>query len=175
MPRSSSRGAERLAGQGLGARRVTARATAGDAFSSPELDHLLGYLLALAELPTAAAFRRHVGQAFDLRPVEFTLLMLLHSSQSASATQIRHALRLPAPHVTTLVDRLAERGLLQRGRDPHDGRAVRISLTTAGDALATRLQPVAAHMEDEVQAALTPAERTTLRRLLKKLAGAPLE
>ena len=172
MPRSSSRGAERSTGPG--APCATARAAAGTALSSPELDHLLGYLLALAQLPTAAAFRRHVGQAFDLRPVEFTLLMLLHSSHSASPTQIRHALRLPAPHVTTLVDRLAERGLLQRGRDPHDGRAVRISLTVDGAALAARLQPVAARMEDEVQAALTPTERTTLRRLLTKLAGAPL-
>ena len=164
MPRSSSPGAERAA-------RPRAR---GSALSSPGLDHLLGYLLALAEVPTTAAFRRHVGEPFGLRPVEFTLLMLLHSSHSASPTQIRHALRLPAPHVTTLVDRLAERGLLQRGRDPHDGRAVRISLTVDGAALAARLQPVAARMEDEVQAALTPAERTTLRRLLKKLAGAPL-
>lgn len=152
MPRSSSRGAE---------------------LSAAPVEHLLGYLLALAEVPTTAAFRRHVGEPFGLRPVEFTLLMLLQSNARASATQIRHALRMPAPHVTTLVDRLAERGLLQRGRDPHDGRAVRITLTTEGTALAGRLQAVAVHMEDEVQAALTPAERTMLRRLLRKLAGAP--
>jgi DNA-binding MarR family transcriptional regulator len=161
MPRSSSRVAERPA----------AAVAQGGVLSSPGLDHLLGYLLALAEVPTTVAFRRHVGEPFGLRPVEFTLLMLLQANTRASATQIRHALRMPAPHVTTLVDRLAERGLLQRGRDPHDGRAVRITLTADGAALAARLQAVAAHMEDEVQAALTPAERTTLRRLLKKLAG----
>ncbi|MCP5270710.1 MAG: winged helix-turn-helix transcriptional regulator [Burkholderiaceae bacterium] len=152
MPRSSSRAAE---------------------LSAAPVEHLLGYLLALAEVPTTAAFRRHVGEPFGLRPVEFTLLMLLQANARASATQIRHALRMPAPHVTTLVDRLVERGLVQRGRDPHDGRAVRITLTAEGTALAGRLQAVAAHMEDEVQAALTPAERTMLRRLLKKLAGAP--
>ena len=162
MPRSSSRAAEPAA----------APVPAGAALLSSGLDHLLGYLLALAEVPTTAAFRRHVGGPFGLRPVEFTLLMLLQANQRASATQVRHALRMPAPHVTTLVDRLAERGLLQRGRDPHDGRAVRITLTAEGAALAGRLQAVAAHMEDEVQAALTAAERTTLRRLLKKLAGA---
>lgn len=161
MPRSSSRGAEPSA----------APVAKGGALSSPGLDHLLGYLLALAEVPTTVAFRRHVGEPFGLRPVEFTLLMLLQANARASATQIRHALRMPAPHVTTLVDRLAERGLLLRGRDPHDGRAVRITLTAEGAALAARLQAVAVHMEDEVQAALTPAERTTLRRLLKKLAG----
>ncbi len=152
MPRSSSPAAE---------------------LSAASVEHLLGYLLALAEVPTARAFRRHVGEPFGLRPVEFTLLMLLQGNARASATQIRHALRMPAPHVTTLVDRLADRGLVQRGPDPHDGRAVRITLTAEGAALVTRLQPVAAHMEDEVQAALAPAERATLRRLLKKLANAP--
>ncbi len=162
MPRSSSPGAERAA------------RPRGSALSSPGLDHLLGYLLALAEVPTTAAFRRHVGEPFGLRPVEFTLLMLLQAHNGASATQIRHALRMPAPHVTTLLDRLADRGLLQRAPDPLDGRAVRITLTAEGATLVTRLQPVATHMEDEVQAALTLAERSTLRRLLKKLAGAPV-
>ncbi len=151
MPRSSSRGAE------LGAAAV---------------EHLLGYLLALAQLPTRRAFRTHVGEPFGLRPVEFTLLMLLQANRRASATQIRHALRMPAPHVTTLVDRLAERDLVQRGRDPHDGRAVRITLSAAGTLLAARLQVVAQHMEDGLHGALTAAERNQLRRLLKKLASA---
>jgi DNA-binding MarR family transcriptional regulator len=136
------------------------------------VEHLLGYLLALAEVPTRRAFRQHVGEPFALRPVEFTLLMLLQTNQRASATQIRHALRMPAPHVTTLVDRLRERGLVQRSRDPHDGRAVRITLTAEGQSLAARLQAASEHMEDGVQAALTVAERTQLRRLLSKLAGA---
>jgi DNA-binding MarR family transcriptional regulator len=135
------------------------------------VDHLLGYLLALAEVPTRRAFRQHVGEPFALRPVEFTLLIMLQVNQRASATQIRHALRMPAPHVTTLVDRLRARGLVQRTRDPHDGRAVRITLTPAGHALAGRLQAVSAHMEDGVQAVLTAAERTQLRQLLAKLAG----
>jgi MarR family transcriptional regulator for hemolysin len=123
-------------------------------------------------VPTRRAFRQHVGEPFALRPVEFTLLMLLQTNQRASATQIRHALRMPAPHVTTLVDRLRERGLVQRSRDPHDGRAVRITLTLEGQSLAGRLRAASEHMEDGVQAALTGAERTQLRRLLSKLAGA---
>jgi len=166
MPRSSSPGADR-ADAADRAGRGGARQGGLDASS---VEHLLGYLLALAEVPTSAAFRRHVGEPYGLKPVEFTLLMLLKSNRRASATQIRRALRMPAPHVTTLVDRLVERGLVQRARDPDDGRAVRISPTAAGAALADKLQGVAAHMEDHVQAALTAAERTQLRRLLVKLA-----
>ena len=145
---------------------------AGAAHQGPAaVEDLLGYLLALAQLPTRRAFRAHVGEPFELRPVEFTLLMLLQAYQRASAKQIGGALRLPAPHVTTLVDRLRERGLVQRARDPQDGRAVRITLTEAGKGLATQLQAASLHMEDGLQAALTPAERMQLRRLLKKLAA----
>lgn len=133
---------------------------------------LLGYLLALAEVGTRRAFQRAVGEPFELRPVEFTLLALLQANGRASAKQIGSALRLPAPHVTTLVDRLAERGLVDRGRDPHDGRAVRIVLTEAGAALARRLRGVAATMEDELLASLEPDEQALLRRLLRKLAQA---
>lgn len=133
---------------------------------------LLGYLLALAEVGTRRAFQRAVGEPFELRPVEFTLLALLQANGRASAKQIGSALRLPAPHVTTLVDRLAERGLVDRGRDPHDGRAVRIVLTEAGAELSRRLRGVAATMEDELLAALAPDEQATLRRLLRKLAPA---
>ncbi|GAB4041360.1 MAG: MarR family transcriptional regulator [Rubrivivax sp.] len=134
--------------------------------------HLVGYLLALAQVNTRRAFQRRVGEPFGLRPVEFTLLALLQANGAVSAKQIGSALRLPAPHVTTLVDRLAERGLVERGRDPDDGRAVRIGLTTAGRALAERLRPVALTMEDDLLAALEPAEQTALRCLLLKLARA---
>lgn len=137
------------------------------------VEHLLGYLLALAEVPTRRAFQRHVGHPFDLRPVEFTLLMLLQGNGRAAPKQIGAALRLPAPHVTTLVDRLLARGLVTRGRDPDDGRAVRVQLSDAGQALATRLQKVSLTMEEGLQAQLTLTERTQLRRLLLKLARLP--
>ena len=43
----------------------------------------------------------------------------------------RHVL-LSQPALSRLVDRLAERGLLERCADPADGRGVRLSLTRAG-------------------------------------------
>ena len=74
---------------------------------------------------------------------------------------------------TPHLDKLAARGLVSRGRDPHDGRAVRVALTGNGQALAARLRDVSLTMEDAPQAALSAAERTQLRRLLLKLARAP--
>jgi len=151
----------------------TSSSRSGAEFGAGVVEHLLGYLLALAELPMRQAFQRHVGQPFDLRPVEFTLLVLLHANGQAAPKQIGSALRLPAPHVTTLVDKLAARGFVSRGRDPHDGRAVRVALTENGQVLAARLRDVSLTMEDAPQSALSATERTQLRRLLLKLARAP--
>ena len=136
------------------------------------VEHLLGYLLAVAEVPTRQRFQRAIGQPLSLRPVEFTLLVLLQDNGAASPRQIAPALRLPPPHVTTLLDRLAERGLLQRRRDPGDGRAVQVVLTPAGQTLTTQARRVASTMEDDLGSALTAAERSRLRTLLLKLSRA---
>jgi DNA-binding MarR family transcriptional regulator len=144
----------------------------GDALDARSVEHLLGYLLAVAEVPTRRIFQQAIGEPFGLRPVEFTLLALLLDNGPASPRQIGPALRLPAPHVTTLLDRLARRALLQRRRHPDDGRAVQVVLTDEGRALAARAQAVAATMEDGLLAVLSPSERMRLRTLLRKLARA---
>ncbi|HME67207.1 MAG TPA: MarR family transcriptional regulator, partial [Streptosporangiaceae bacterium] len=46
----------------------------------------------------------------------------------------RHVL-LSQPALSRLVDRLAERGLVERRPDPADGRSVRLALTEAGRAV----------------------------------------
>ena len=46
------------------------------------------------------------------------------------------------PHSTVeLVDRAAAAGLVERARDPHDGRVVRVGLTEAGDRILQELTP----------------------------------
>lgn len=150
----------------------TSSSRAAEALDTAGVDHLLGYLLALAEVPTRKAFQRQIGQRFSLRPVEFTLLMLLRDNGHALPKQIGPALRLPAPHVSTLVDRLVARGLVQRSRHPGDGRAVRVELTAAGQQLVRRVGPLSLSMEEGLRAVLDDTERAQLRALLLKLAQA---
>ena len=46
------------------------------------------------------------------------------------------------PHSTVeLVDRAVAAGLVERARDPHDGRVVRVGLTRAGDRILQELTP----------------------------------
>jgi DNA-binding MarR family transcriptional regulator len=83
----------------------------------------------------------------------------------------RHVL-LSQPALSRMVDRLAERGLVQRQADPADGRGVRLSLTGAGRALQRRVgRRHARGVARAMTAGLDSAELRQLEAICRKLAG----
>ncbi|GAA1422673.1 MarR family winged helix-turn-helix transcriptional regulator [Catellatospora coxensis] len=83
----------------------------------------------------------------------------------------RHVL-LSQPALSRMVDRLAERGLLERCPDPADGRGVRLSLTDAGrDKQRSIGRGHAAHVARAVTAELSRDELEQLAVIAWKLAG----
>lgn len=158
--------------QGEAARASPEAPADPEALDMSGVAHLLGFRLALAEVGTRRVFQSHIGRPFELRPVEFTLLMLLHANPSATPKRLAQALRLSPPNVTVLVDRLAARGLVQRQRCPDDGRATIVQLTARGAELAGRAHHASRTMEDGLLLAMSPGERAMLGELLQKLASA---
>jgi DNA-binding MarR family transcriptional regulator len=156
-------------GAAASARRGKAHAGALD---QSGMQHLMGYLLTLAEVASRRVFQRHVGTPFELRPVEFTILVLLLGNGSATPKQLALTLGLPPPNVTVLVDRLVERALVKRERSTTDGRAMNLRLTDKGSELAKRVQRVSQTMETGLLAPLSAAERAMLAELLHKLVAA---
>jgi DNA-binding MarR family transcriptional regulator len=83
----------------------------------------------------------------------------------------RHVL-LSQPALSRMVDRLADRGLVQRQTDPADGRGVLLALTDAGRDLQRQIgrrhaRGVASAMTTE----LSPEELRQLEAICLKLAG----
>jgi DNA-binding MarR family transcriptional regulator len=76
---------------------------------------------------------------------------------------------MSAPNVTTLLDRLAARDLVERERSENDRRAQHVRLTVAGRTLARKTQQISQTMEDEALAHLSDAERAMLVELLGKV------
>lgn len=144
--------------------------TGAAALDQSAMQHLIGYRLTLAEVATRRVFQRHIGTPFKLRPVEFTILVLLLANPQATPKQLALTLGMPPPNVTVLLDRLAERGLVQRQRSTTDGRAMNLLLTDKGTELARRAQRVSVDMESGLLSALSAAERAMLGELLHKLA-----
>lgn len=134
------------------------------------LQHVLGYQLAQADVPSKKIFFHHVGQPLGLRPVEFTILLLLAHNRQVTQKQLAQALAMSAPNITAVLDRLAERGLLTRVRSETDRRSQHIHLTDTGHELARRAYEVSLSMEQDLMHQLSEAEWAILIELLQKVA-----
>jgi len=141
----------------------------GEALDASLAEHIVGYLLAIATVQTRRVFADRIGTPYELKPVEFTLLMLLLANPGASPKQLARALRMPAPNVTVLVDRMAGRGLVERRRSSTDGRALEVLLTADGETMARRIHSISLTMESDLLQRFTPGERVMLRELLLRL------
>lgn len=135
------------------------------------LEEVLGYHVARAAVVTVGLFERHVGDRFGLRKVEFSILMLLAANAALSPKRLGQVLLLSPPNLTLLLDRLQERSLLRRERNPLDGRSQNVVLTDAGRALASEAAAAARTMEAELSARLSAAEHAMLIELLRKATG----
>jgi len=149
---------------------------AGDALGPGHLDHavladVLGYRLAQATIPTNAIFRARIADPFGLNKLEFSLLMLVSGNAEVTPKRLSIALNVPGPNLTLLLDRLEERGQIERRRSEEDRRVQHVLLTRKGRALVGRLRGTIATMEEDLLGHLTEAERAMLFELLKKVAA----
>lgn len=135
------------------------------------LADVLGYHVARAAVITVGLFERHVGERFGLRKVEFSILMLLAANPPLSPKRLGQTLLLSPPNLTLLLDRLQERALLRRERNPLDGRSQNVVLTDAGRALAGEAAAAARTMEAQLCDRLTAAEHAMVIELLRKATG----
>jgi DNA-binding MarR family transcriptional regulator len=133
------------------------------------LHSVLGYHISQASVTTLGLFARHVGEPLDLRPVEFSLLLLLLANEQVTPKQLAQALALSAPNLTILLDRLQERGVIERVRSEADRRSQNVLLTSAGTELTQRCMALCTTMEQDLDGCLTPGEHLLLIELLQKV------
>ena len=139
------------------------------------LDHgrmqkLLGYNLAQAAIPSFRIFDKRIGEPFQLRRLDFTILMLIAANPHVTQRQMSLALDVSAPRLTIVCDKLVERELITRTRSEDDRRKQYIALTRKGTALVRKADRIADSMEKELLGHLTDLERTMLFQLLEKVA-----
>lgn len=135
-----------------------------------KLHHVLGYQIAQAAITTTGVFMRIVGEPLGLRPVEFTVLSLVSENPGSSQARLAQALAVTAPNITMWIDRLEERGLVQRERNEADRRAQQLDVTPEGRQLVARATQQVLDAERELLAHLSEGERMILIELLHKVA-----
>lgn len=140
-----------------------------DTLDQSRLTHLVGYAASRAAITLKRVFARHLGP-LDLKVVDFSILVLVASNPQVNQRQLGEALDISAPNMAVTLDRLVERGWVERVRSTKDRRAMHIHLTPSGIELVERAEKIAATMETPALRALSPAERALLIELLMKVA-----
>jgi len=111
----------------------------------------------------------------DLSMREYDVLYTLSKCpEPVRVSELHRHVLLSQPALSRMVDRLAERGLVERHSDPADGRGVRLSLTGAGRARQRQIgRRHARGVASAMTARLNPAELRQLEAMCLKLTCPP--
>jgi DNA-binding MarR family transcriptional regulator len=123
----------------------------------------------------AAAMKRFAADDIwtEVSMREYDVLYTLAKGQGPiRLSELNRHVLLSQPALSRLVDRLADRGLIDRCPDPADGRGVLICLSEAGRAVQHRVGRRHARAVARIlTAGLTPADLRQLEALGRKLAA----
>jgi DNA-binding MarR family transcriptional regulator len=139
----------------------------GRVIASGMLPGLLGYRLRLAQ---QTVFRDFAKSVAELSPGRVGILLLIDANAGVTQSGLAQAVALDRSTMVGLVDKLEERGLIERRRG-EDRRTNELWLTRSGRALVAHLKKRIAMHERRVAARLTAGERAELLALLEKLSG----
>jgi DNA-binding MarR family transcriptional regulator len=140
----------------------------------PDLDPLTEGVVERIDI-LAHALKESIEQTlaeFDLDRRSFHVLGRLRSygpPYQRSAGMLANDMRLSTGAMTNRLDRMEQAGLVRRLPDPNDRRGTLVEPTEAGHAAWDKTAGTQARREAVIAAALTPAERTQLHDLLRKL------
>ena len=113
-----------------------------------------------------------VGAEHDLSLTQLRVLAILRDRR-LKMTELADYLGLDKSTMTGLVDRAEKRGLLERVRNPADGRAVDVRITPVGAELAERLSARVARSLSPMTSTLTRADQHRLGQLLANMLDRP--
>ncbi|WP_343585107.1 MarR family transcriptional regulator [Herbaspirillum sp.] len=129
---------------------------------------LVGYNCRRAYITIMPLFEKRMAK-FELRPVDFTVLSLLKANPNINQKRLSNAINVSPPNLATLLDRLEQRGLVMRQRNPQDRRSQVLALTAAGMRMCVKAEKTASELELKATEMLSESERAQLIGLLQKM------
>jgi DNA-binding MarR family transcriptional regulator len=142
---------------------------ASDSAEQPAVVEQDGLVDALVQTSfVTMALLNKVGAEHDLSLTQLRVLAILRDRR-LKMTELAAYLGLDKSTMTGLVDRAEKRGLLERVRNPTDGRAVDVRISPDGAELAERLYAQVARSLSPMTSTLTRADQRRLRALLESM------
>lgn len=128
----------------------------------------LGYWLRYVSNHVSQAFARKV-EAHGVTVAEWVLMRQLLDEEGLAPSRLAERMGMTRGAISKLADRLIAKSMLVRTRDPKDGRAQTLALTSAGRALVPELAALADANDAEFFDHLTSKDRAALLRILREI------
>jgi DNA-binding MarR family transcriptional regulator len=116
---------------------------------------------------------RRLRQQADapLSPTQAAVLATIDRRGPLTLGELAEAERVQPPTITAAVDRLEHQGLVQRRREPHDRRVVRVQVTADGGELLDQARSRKSAYLEQRLGSLSARDRATLERAATILEG----
>lgn len=134
----------------------------------------IGHLLHRVRMEMLAAVDRELGAdeqiaAMEVTSAQFIILATLSMGLAKSASDLCKGISYDAGAMTRMIDRLEEKGLLKRSRDPGDRRLVNLELTEKGNAALPRMRDSSMRVLNRFLEGFTKAEARQLESFLTRM------
>ena len=130
--------------------------------------HCLGYHFKLVSQLTYREFQGQL-EPFGLTPFHYLVLCCLWEEDGLATSSIAEKLQQLGATLTGVVDRMEERDLVCRKRDPQDRRIWRIWLTEEGRQLREVLPPIATDSLEKCLKGVSTRDRERLAQILAQI------
>lgn len=131
-----------------------------------DLDGFLPYRLSVLAGKVSKGFARCYGYSFDLSIPEWRVMAHLSQADAVSVRDIHERVDLDKSKVSRAATRLEEAGIISKRIGSKDKRLIELSLTVKGKAMMAALAKLADDYERDLLAALSPADRQDVDRML---------
>jgi DNA-binding MarR family transcriptional regulator len=108
-----------------------------------------------------------IASEFDLAPAQVMALKVLEPGRPRPMSELASALHCDNSNVTGIIDRLEDRGLVERRPGEHDRRVKMLEVTDAGAALRARIAERMGQPPEQL-AALSDEDAQALRDILAR-------
>lgn len=125
----------------------------------------------LHQQSTAVFQTRTQDAGFDLTSVQFAALDAVQQQPGIDQASLAATIGFDRATIGGVVDRLEQKGLIQRTVSPADRRARVLELTDDGQELLASCSPVVEALQDEILGPLTNEERAIFLKLAQKALG----
>lgn len=132
-----------------------------------------GHLARRFQQIAVAVFLAEVGGAgFDLTPVQYAALAAISANPSIDQVTLAGLIAYDRTTITGVIDRLVQKGLVERNASSRDRRARELQITADGKRTLRAITPAVESAQQIMLRGLTQTESEELMRLMRKAIAA---